>query len=65
MKWQKHGSCGGKYGRISGNYSIGKVFWEGATLYELWHNNTLIKTCESFEDADEFATNHEKEHGRS
>jgi hypothetical protein len=60
MKWE----IVGKYGRRCGPYSVGKIYLEGCTLYELWHLEKLIKTCNSFEECNEFAENHRKEHGR-
>lgn len=61
MKWSRVG----KYGMRSGNYSVGKVFLDGASLYELWFNNDLIKTCNDFDECKAFAEQHRRNHGFS
>ena len=50
----------GKYGMKCGPYSVGKVFLDGCTLYQVWFNNDNIKTCNDFAECNQVVAEHAK-----
>lgn len=54
LSWERVSS----HGMQAGSYRVGKVFLDGCTLYELFHDWTLLKICADFHQAQEIAQQH-------
>lgn len=50
----------GQFGMQADSYRCGKVFLDGATLYQVWHDYTLLKTCADWDQAQKVAEAHRR-----
>lgn len=54
MHWQRVGD----YGMQSGEYRVGKHYDDGATMYCVYHEHTLLKWCADWDEAQKVAQDH-------